>query len=51
MEPFLVEIYKLVDQSDHDVKSQYENYLKDRLESNPSHLNEPAVQEELALTG
>jgi hypothetical protein len=51
VEHFLVEIYKMVDKSNHDVKSQYENYLKDMLESNSSHLNEGAVQKELALIG
>ena len=49
VEPFLLEIYQLVDKYDHDVKTKFENYLKDMLESLPSHLNEEAVQKELKL--
>jgi hypothetical protein len=49
VEPFLLEIYQLVDKYDHDVKTKFENYLKDMLESLPSHLNEEAVRKELNL--
>lgn len=49
VEPFLLEIYQLVDEYDHDVKTKFENYLKDMLESLPSHLNEEKVRKELNL--
>jgi hypothetical protein len=45
----MLEIYQLVDKYDHDVKTKFENYLKDMLESLPSHLNEVKVREELNL--
>lgn len=49
IEPFLLDIYQLVDKYDHDVKTKFENYLKDMLESLPSHLNEESVQKKLNL--
>jgi hypothetical protein len=38
-----------VDKYDHDVKTKFENYLNDMLESLPSHLNEETVRKELNL--
>lgn len=49
VESFLLEIYQLVDKYDHDVKTKFENYLKDMLESLPSHLNEEKVRKKLNL--
>ena len=49
VEPFLLEVYPLVDRHDHDVKTPFENYFKDLLESQPSHLNDPEVQKALKL--
>jgi len=49
VEPFLLDIYQRVDKFDHDVKTKFENYLKDMLESLPSRLNEEAVRKELNL--
>jgi hypothetical protein len=38
-----------VEKYDHDVKTKFENYLKDMLENLPSHLNEGKVRQELNL--
>jgi hypothetical protein len=49
VEAILLEVYPLVDRHDHDVKTPFENYFKDLLESQPSHLDDPEVQKTLKL--
>jgi len=49
VEAFLLEVYKGVDRHDHDIKTAFENYFKDMLDSLPSHLNDSVVQKELKL--